>query len=32
MSKYKYEKGDEKGNGKADDDDDSVYTIHPTKK
>jgi hypothetical protein len=32
MSKYKYEKGDEKGNGKAEDDDDSVYTIHPTKK
>jgi len=32
MSKYKYEKGDEKGSGKADDDDDSVYTIHPTKK
>jgi hypothetical protein len=32
MSKYKYEKGDEKGTGKADDDDDSVYTIHPTKK
>jgi len=31
MSKYKYEKGDEKG-AKADDDDDSVYTIHPTKK
>jgi hypothetical protein len=30
MSKYKYEKGDEKGSGK--DDDDSVYTIHPTKK
>ena len=28
MSKYKYEKGDEK----KDDDDDSVYTIHPTKK
>jgi len=32
MSKYKYERGDEKGNGKAEDDDDSVYTIHPTKK
>jgi len=32
MSKYKYERGDEKGSGKADDDDDSVYTIHPTKK
>jgi cell division protein YceG involved in septum cleavage len=33
MSKYKYEKGDEKGNGKVpEDDDDSVYTIHPTKK
>jgi hypothetical protein len=32
MSKYKYEKGDEKGSGKVDDDDDSVYTIHPTKK
>ena len=32
MSKYKYERGDEKGTGKADDDDDSVYTIHPTKK
>jgi hypothetical protein len=32
MSKYKYEKGDEKGSGKANDDDDSVYTIHPTKK
>ena len=32
MSKYKYEKGDEKGGAKADDDDDSVYTIHPTKK
>jgi hypothetical protein len=32
MSKYKYERGDEKGNGKTDDDDDSVYTIHPTKK
>ncbi|HET7003080.1 MAG TPA: hypothetical protein VFI33_17270 [Puia sp.] len=32
MTKYKYEKGDEKGNGKAEDDDDSVYTIHPTKK
>ena len=31
MSKYKYEKGDEKGSGKEDDDD-SVYTIHPTKK
>ena len=28
MSKYKYERGDEK----ADDNDDSVYTIHPTKK
>jgi hypothetical protein len=28
MSKYKYEKGGEK----AEDDDDSVYTIHPTKK
>ena len=28
MSKYKYEKGD----GKTQDDDDSVYTIHPTKK
>ena len=28
MSKYKYEKGDEK----KDDNDDSVYTIHPTKK
>jgi hypothetical protein len=28
MSKYKYQKGDEK----ADDNDDSVYTIHPTKK
>jgi uncharacterized protein YcfL len=28
MSKYKYEKG----TGKPDDDDDSVYTIHPTKK
>jgi len=27
MSKYKYERGDEKN-----DDDDSVYTIHPTKK
>jgi cell division protein YceG involved in septum cleavage len=27
MSKYKYEKGDEQN-----DDDDSVYTIHPTKK
>lgn len=32
MSKYKYEKGDEKGNSAAEDDDDSVYTIHPTKK
>ena len=32
MSKYKYERGDEKGNKKAEDDDDSVYTIHPTKK
>lgn len=32
MSKYKYQKGDEKANGKDDDDDDSVYTIHPTKK
>jgi hypothetical protein len=31
MSKYKYERGDEKG-GKTEDDDDSVYTIHPTKK
>ena len=31
MSKYKYEKGDEKGN-ETEDDDDSVYTIHPTKK
>jgi hypothetical protein len=29
MSKYKYEKGDEKA---KEDDDDSVYTIHPTKK
>jgi hypothetical protein len=29
MSKYKYEKGDEKAEA---DDDDSVYTIHPTKK
>jgi cell division protein YceG involved in septum cleavage len=29
MSKYKYEKGNEKA---AEDDDDSVYTIHPTKK
>jgi len=29
MSKYKYQKGDEKG---KDDDDDSVYTIHPTNK
>ena len=28
MSKYKYEQGDEK----KEDDDDSVYTIHPTKK
>jgi len=28
MSKYKYDKGA----GKPDDDDDSVYTIHPTKK
>jgi hypothetical protein len=28
MSKYKYERGDEKAN----DNDDSVYTIHPTKK
>jgi len=28
MGKYKYEKGDEK----ADVNDDSVYTIHPTKK
>jgi hypothetical protein len=28
MSKYKYGKGDEK----KDDNDDSVYTIHPTKK
>jgi hypothetical protein len=28
MSKYKYEKGDDK----KEDDDDSVYTIHPTKK
>jgi len=28
MSKYKYEKGDEK----QDENDDSVYTIHPTKK
>jgi hypothetical protein len=28
MSKYKYEKGEEK----QDDNDDSVYTIHPTKK
>jgi hypothetical protein len=28
MSKYKYQKGDEK----TDDNDDSVYTIHPTKK
>jgi len=32
MSKYKYERGDEKGNAKTEDDDDSVYTIHPTKK
>jgi hypothetical protein len=32
MSKFKYERGDEKGNGKIEDDDDSVYTIHPTKK
>jgi hypothetical protein len=31
MSKYKYERGDEKG-GAKEDDDDSVYTIHPTKK
>jgi hypothetical protein len=31
MSKYKYQKGDEKVNDKEDDDD-SVYTIHPTKK
>ncbi len=31
MSKYKYEKGDEK-TGENKDDDDSVYTIHPTKK
>ena len=28
MSKYKYEKG----NGKPEEDDDSVYTIHPKKK
>jgi hypothetical protein len=32
MSKYKYEQGDEKGGKKEDDKDDSVYTIHPTKK
>jgi hypothetical protein len=31
MSKYKYERGDEKA-GAKEDDDDSVYTIHPTKK
>ena len=31
MSKYKYEKGDEKA-GAKEDDDDSVYTIHPTRK
>lgn len=31
MSKYKYEKGDDKA-GAKEDDDDSVYTIHPTKK
>ena len=31
MSKYKYDKGDEKA-GANEDDDDSVYTIHPTKK
>ena len=32
MSKYKYQRGDEKGKSMADDDDDSVYTIHPSKK
>jgi hypothetical protein len=32
MSKYRYEKGDEKGSSAGEDDDDSVYTIHPTKK
>jgi hypothetical protein len=31
MSKYKYQKGDEKTD-ESKDDDDSVYTIHPTKK
>jgi hypothetical protein len=31
MSKYKYQNGDEKA-GENKDDDDSVYTIHPTKK